>query len=67
MVRSDVSNDLGKGTQQIYFDKMFLAKVINKSTKNSLSRMSWLFAEKNVILQFGRKKVRAAHRPSLKR
>jgi hypothetical protein len=37
MARSDMSNDLGKGTQQIYFGKMFATKVINKSTKNVYS------------------------------
>lgn len=55
MARSDMSNDLGKGTQQIYFGKLFATKVINKSTKNGLFRTSWLFGEKSVILQFGRK------------
>ena len=50
-----MSNDLGKGTQQIYFGKMFATKVINKSTKKCLFRTSWLFAEKSVILQFSRK------------
>lgn len=55
MARSDMSNDLGKGTQQIYFGKLFATKVINKSTKKCLFRTSWLFSEKSVILQFSRK------------